>query len=387
MFSADLAFPFTLGLVAAFNPCGFAMLPVYVSFFLGKNNDDETSTARSLLRALKVGAALTAGFVAVFGAFGLLTASLLSTGSVLEYTPYVTVVLGVLLVPLGIAMLFFGLELKISTPRLERGGDSGEVISMFLFGVSYAVVSLGCTVGLFIAGVSNVFTSSGFFDGVSVFVAYGLGMGAVIMALTIALALARTSIANNMRRILPWVNRISGVLLVLSGIYLVVYGWWEVQVLRGNITDNGLVRFFETFQTEVNIWIDQTGATRLGLALLLIVGAALLRGLWSEMNQTTRYAGLAGLGGAWVLAEFAKTWNGERANLFVLPILRTIVSIPSRIGNWFTEPLRWGVLGELIIVAIIAFAVYFRVKRYQAKSAALLEANEPQPTAEAIPAS
>ena len=45
MFSADLAFPFTLGLVAAFNPCGFAMLPVYVSFFLGKDSD--TSTARA----------------------------------------------------------------------------------------------------------------------------------------------------------------------------------------------------------------------------------------------------------------------------------------------------------------------------------------------------
>ena len=87
MFSADLAFPFTLGLVAAFNPCGFAMLPVYVSFFLGKNNEDETSTARSLLRALKVGAALTAGFVAVFGAFGLLTASLLSTGCLLYTSP------------------------------------------------------------------------------------------------------------------------------------------------------------------------------------------------------------------------------------------------------------------------------------------------------------
>jgi hypothetical protein len=176
------------------------------------------------------------------------------------------------------------------------------------------------------------------------------------------------------------------VLLVLSGIYLVVYGWWEVQVLRGNITDNGLVRFFENFQTEVNIWIDQTGATRLGTALLLIVGAALIRGLWSEMNQGTRYAAFGGLGVLWLLAEFAKTWNGERANLFVLPILRTIVSIPSRIGNWFTDPLRWGVLGELIILAIIGATVYFRVKRYQAKTAAAVEAVAQEP-AEAVPAS
>ncbi|MEM7094926.1 MAG: cytochrome c biogenesis CcdA family protein [Actinomycetota bacterium] len=366
MIDADLAFPFTLGLVAAFNPCGFAMLPVYVSFFLGKNNEDETSVARSLIRALKVGAALTAGFIAVFGIFGLLTASLLSSGSITEYSPYVTLILGVLLVPMGIAMLFFGFELKLSIPRLELGGDSGEMLSMFLFGISYAVVSLGCTVGLFIAGVSSVFTSGTFVDGVSVFIAYGLGMGAVIMTLTIALAMARNSIANNMRRVLPWVNRISGVLLVLSGIYLVIYGWWEIQVLRGNFASNGLVDFFTDFQGEVNAWINETGATRLGTALLLVIAASFIRAVWQDQSETTRYLSLGALGVAWIFAEFVQTWNGERANLFVLPILRTIVSIPERIGNWFTDPFRWGVLGELIVLALIGATVYFRLRRRQA---------------------
>lgn len=356
MFSVDLAFPFTLGLVAAFNPCGFAMLPVYVSFFLGK--DADLSRARNVLRALKVGSALTAGFVAVFGAFGLLTSSILSQGAVLEYTPYVTFALGILLVPFGIAMLA-GFELKISTPRLQKGGDSGEVWSMFLFGVSYAIVSLGCTVGLFIAGVSNVFASGGFVEGVSVFIAYGLGMGAVILTLTVGLAMAKTSIATNMRKVLPWVNRISGVLLVLSGIYLVIYGWWEIQVLRGNITDNRLVAFFENIQTEVNIWIDQTGPVRLGVGLLLIVGAALLRALWGELSSRNRTVGLGALGAAWLMLEFV--W--QRANLFILPLARTILDVPERIGNWFREPLRWAVLGELIVIALIASLVWFRVAR------------------------
>lgn len=362
MISVDLAFPFTLGLVAAFNPCGFAMLPVYLSFFLGKNSDDETSTARNILRALKVGVALTAGFVAVFGTFGLITSLLLESFSVEKYSPYVTLVLGVLLVPVGIAMAFFGFEPKLSTPRLEQGGDSGEMVSMFLFGISYAVVSLGCTVGLFIGAVSNVFKSDGFFDGVAVFVAYGLGMGAIIMTLTLGVALARTSIATNMRKVLPWVNRISGVLLVLSGIYLVIYGWWEIQVLRGNYSSNGLVIFFENLQSEINVWITATGAPRLGVGLLVIVGAALLRALWPTMSQELRYGGAGGLAAVWVLLEFVKPWNGERANLFVLPVVRTIASIPERIGNWFTDPWRWGTLGELIVIAIIGLSIWFRVR-------------------------
>ena len=49
-----LAFPFAAGLVAAFNPCGFAMLPTYLTYFLGLE-DENTSVAKSVLRGASVG--------------------------------------------------------------------------------------------------------------------------------------------------------------------------------------------------------------------------------------------------------------------------------------------------------------------------------------------
>lgn len=357
MISADLAWPFSLGLVAAFNPCGFAMLPVYVSFFLGTSTEEETSTARNLARALKVGSALTVGFVAVFGLFGLITSSLISQSAILDYSPYVTFGLGFLLIPLGIAMLT-GFEPKISTPRLDRGGDSGQIWSMFLFGVSYAVVSLGCTVGLFVTALSSAFTRDGFLDGILVFIAYGLGMGAVIWTLTIAVALARTSVATNMRKVLPWVNRISGVLLVLSGVYLIIYGWWEIQALRGNAPENSLVSFFEDMQSGIVTWINQTGATRLGVGLMLIVAVAIIAALSRSMTPSQRGVAIGGWVVVWAVAEFI--W--QRANLFILPILRTIIGFPGRIANWFSEPLRWAVLGEVLFLAIVAAALWLKFR-------------------------
>ncbi len=371
MFSLSLAFPFTLGLVAAFNPCGFAMLPVYVGFFLGKDGEGQDNVARNILRALKVGGVLTLGFVAVFGAFGVLLKTLFDSFPILEYVPWVTLGLGILLVPLGIAMIM-GYELKINTPRMQKGGDSGELLSMFLFGVSYAVVSLGCTIGLFIPNVIDVFNRDGWFDGVAVFLAYAIGMGAVIMTLTLAMALAKTSIATNMRKILPLVNRISGVLMMFAGIYLAIYGWYEIQIFRGNFEQNSLVTFFENIQIEVNIWIDQTGAPRLGAGLLLLVGLALLRGLWTEMGKEARWGFTGGLAVVWVLLELVGSWkapagnpdrNAEQANLFIKPIYRTIVGFPGRIGNWFTDPLRWAVLGELLVLGVIGIAIYFRFFR------------------------
>ena len=67
---AALVYPFTLGSVAAFNPCGFAMLPAFVSYFLATEDGvaatvDPGWVARTG-RALAVGLALTAGFLALF---------------------------------------------------------------------------------------------------------------------------------------------------------------------------------------------------------------------------------------------------------------------------------------------------------------------------------
>lgn len=288
MFDVDLAFPFSLGLVAAFNPCGFAMLPVYVSFFLGsKEGEQQTSSLRNFTRALTVSAVLTAGFIAVFGAFGLVTSSLLSRGSILKYTPYITVALGVLLVPLAVAMLF-GYELKFSTPRIQRGGESKGLVSMFLFGVSYATVSLGCTVGLFISSVANVFTRSSFLDGLAVFIAYALGMGSVIATLTIALALSKNSVAKNMRKMLPWVNRISAVLMLLAGLYLAIFGYWELQVLKDPSYSSAIVDYVNSVQIDVNNFINNIGAVKLGLFMFLAVGAVGVRAAFNSKRSKTR---------------------------------------------------------------------------------------------------
>lgn len=290
MFQVDLVFPFTLGLVAAFNPCGFAMLPAYLGMFLGSNENKEHSSIKAVLQALKVGGALTAGFVAVFGTFGILTSAVIDQSKILPYVGYVTIVFGVLMIPLGIAMIR-GFELKVNLPRLQLGGESNQVVSMFLFGVSYAVVSLSCTVGLFLSVVTDAFISSSFIDGVSVFLAYAFGMGAVIITLTLALALARTGVATNMKKVLPWVNRISGMLLLLAGIYLLFYGWWEIQVLRGNLKTNFIIDLGEKVQSSIVNRINNIGPAKLGVAFLIfiavVVVAAFTKKLASNKNTGT----------------------------------------------------------------------------------------------------
>ena len=71
---APLGFAFAAGVAAAFNPCGFAMLPAYMGLYMGTG--DEHGRQRHLFqdlgKALVVGGAVTAGFIVLFGAAGTL---------------------------------------------------------------------------------------------------------------------------------------------------------------------------------------------------------------------------------------------------------------------------------------------------------------------------
>ncbi len=65
-------------MLAAVNPCGFALLPAYLTLLVVGDRVDSSFAGRlaAIGRALALTAAMTVGFVAVFGVFGLLAAPL-----------------------------------------------------------------------------------------------------------------------------------------------------------------------------------------------------------------------------------------------------------------------------------------------------------------------
>lgn len=240
MIDGSFALAIAAGMAATVNPCGFALLPAYLAAFIGTEHQPGVG---AVPRALAVSAAMTAGFVVVFGLFGLIVTPLAL--SVEQYLPWVTIVIGIGLVGLGIGLLA-GREMALRLPKLDRGGSDGSIGSMFVYGVSYAVASLSCTIGPFLAATSTTFRADGIVSGLVVFVAYALGMGAVVTALTVAVSLARQGLVGRLRAALPYVSRVSGGLLVVAGAYVSWYGWYEVRVLRGGdgsdpIIDRGIV--------------------------------------------------------------------------------------------------------------------------------------------------
>jgi len=364
-----LAFPYSLGLVAAFNPCGFALLPAYLSYFLGIDPAAGAATAEggegggrllsAMLRGIAVGLTLTAGFVAVFGAFGVVFETVLSQGVVLDRIGYVTIVVGVGMAVLGVVMLA-GKEINLRLPKMSRGVSGRGLPSVFMFGVSYAVVSLSCTIGLFIAAVTATLTDQGFATGVANFVAYGAGMGSVITFLTLALVLARANLVRTMRKGLRWVNRVSGLMLAVAGAYLVNYGWWELRLRDDPTVENALVEWFIELQAELSNWISHTTPHRLGVLSALGVAGALLLGwreaepdAWKRRSVTAAYAVV------WAVVEFG--YNG--GDFLLGPVLRFVAGWPERVAGSFTDPLRFRVPCESAVTGLIGWAAGRRLWR------------------------
>jgi cytochrome c-type biogenesis protein len=281
MIDAPLALAFSAGMVATVNPCGFAMLPAYLSYFLGLEAADEDARA-GVTRALEVGAVVTLGFVVVFASIGAVISHL--SLAVEDWFPWMTIVVGIGVLVLGVALLV-GFELRVPLPHLDRGGQARTLRSMFVFGVSYAVASLSCALPVFLSVVAGTFSRSNAVSGVAMYAFFALGMGLVLTTLTVALALARRSLVHRLRSALPVISRVSGALLVVAGAYFTWYGIYELRIRDDPTAAPGPVDTVTAWSADISQWVDDVGAVRLGLVLGIVVCVALLYVLLRPVEQ------------------------------------------------------------------------------------------------------
>ncbi len=217
-----LAFAFTAGVFATVNPCGWAMLPSFVSWYLGSREEgyEERPLTSRAYEGLYLGLLVTGGFLTIFGTAGIVLSAGLRV--VLEYLPFAAVAVGVALVLLGLWLLA-GKVLPASLPTPQLDVLTRNPKSVFLFGIAYAFASLSCTLPVFLAVVGASLATAGFAGSVTMFLSYAAGMATVLMGVALGAALAKGAVAEWFRQLLPYVHRLGAILLVLAGLYLIWY--------------------------------------------------------------------------------------------------------------------------------------------------------------------
>lgn len=222
-----IGFAFGAGMIAAVNPCGFVMLPSYVAVYLLSEKDSPSGMTIRLIRALKVTSSMTLGFVIVFGLIGSLVSFGLRSviGSLL---PWFGMGIGIALIAISGLLLFGFNQFRYSSLPFRLSSmftifQTDTIRGYFFFGVSYALVSVGCALPIFMVVVTSTFAGQSIFGILMSYINYSLGMGTIIFVVTIITALLRKSLAFSGNLLESFLNKATVVLLLVAGIYLVFY--------------------------------------------------------------------------------------------------------------------------------------------------------------------
>lgn len=224
-----IGFAFAAGVIAFFSPCAFPMLPAYISYYLGlmENKDVEGPTKTNIIQVLKDGVvggvSCALGAVAILAAIGVGISLLGSTvrDAIKENVALMEPIVGIILIVMGIVMLM-GLNLKLPF-KIKKGVKGKGYVSLFAYGILYALAAAGCTAPIFISVIIKAFASSTFIDGLLVFFSYALGLGVLLVIVTILVASAKEVMITKMKRIMPYVQKIGAAVLIVVGIWLIYY--------------------------------------------------------------------------------------------------------------------------------------------------------------------
>jgi cytochrome c-type biogenesis protein len=218
-----VGYAFGAGMVASVNPCGFFLLPSYISYHLGTEEEDfyQSSAWTRIFKALLLGTVATAGFVVIFA----ITGSLISAGGqwLIRVFPFAGIAIGGVMILLGLWLVVTRRTLGIMAASRVTVSRERNLRNVFLFGIAYAAGSLSCTLPIFLVVVGGSLASQGLAASFSQFVSYALGMGTILIAVTLGSALFQGTVAKRLRQAMPYVHRASALFLVAAGAYLIYY--------------------------------------------------------------------------------------------------------------------------------------------------------------------
>ena len=219
-----LTFAFSAGIFALISPCGYVLLPGYISYYLGS----KPLFGRSFLSGFLSGFASTAGIITVFSIIG----ALASFPSVVlpQIVPALELVAAAIIIIMGIMILSetrlpsFGIRLNIE----KRKG----LIGLYIFGVAYGLAAVGCSAPIFLS-VLVFAMGKGTFISILTFLVYALGMGFPLIVTNILITQARETIIKRIIRATPIIHRISGILLIIVGVYLIYFYYSNLFLFTG----------------------------------------------------------------------------------------------------------------------------------------------------------
>jgi cytochrome c-type biogenesis protein len=163
----------------------------------------------------------TLGFLVVFVVIG----SVIAAGGqiLIRIFPFAGLAIGAAMIGLGLWLLITRRTLGIMAASRVTVQRQRNLLNVFLYGIVYAIGSLSCTLPIFLVVVGGSLASQGLADSLIQFLSYALGMGSILVAVTIGSALFQGSVVRWLRKAIPYIHKANATFLVGAGGYLIYY--------------------------------------------------------------------------------------------------------------------------------------------------------------------
>lgn len=209
---------FLEGIITFISPCLLPMLPIYVSYFAG--GEEERKTLKTFINAL----GFVLGFTVVFVLLGALAGTL---GSFLtKYRTIVNIITGLVVIFFGLNFLgVFKLNIFKGSHGALKNNKKMGFFSALLFGIVFSIGWTPC-VGAFLGSALAMASQQGnAFKGILMLLCYSIGLGIPFVVSAVLIDKLRSAF-NFIKKHYNVINIVSGSLLVLIGV-LMMTGLFE----------------------------------------------------------------------------------------------------------------------------------------------------------------
>ena len=210
----EYLFTFLEGIASFISPCLLPMIPIYISYFIGEN-DDNNKNNKAIINSI----GFVLGFTFVFLILSILASSFGSFVS--RQIKYIKIFFGILIIILGFN--YIGI-LKINFLNKSKGfnfkKENLNFLKSFIFGVLFSISWTPCIGSFLSSALLMVARHQNIFKGIILMLLYSIGLGIPFIISAILL--------DKLKKMFDFIKKHYNVIKIISGLILIIMGIYMI---------------------------------------------------------------------------------------------------------------------------------------------------------------
>ena len=210
----DYIFTFLEGIASFISPCILPMLPIYISYFLGKDNK---KTSKAVINSI----GFVLGFTIIFILLSIFASSF--GGVISENIKYFKIVFGIVIILLGLNyMELIKINFLNRTKMANKSGKDLNFIKAIVFGMLFSISWTPC-IGTFLSSALLLIAKNqDMVKGIMLMIVYSIGLG-IPFIISAALLEKLKEVFDFIKKHYGIIKKISGLILIIMGIYMIFF--------------------------------------------------------------------------------------------------------------------------------------------------------------------